>query len=247
MRVSEFIAALRYGFGQREASAVAPFEGNHGLMSAWLVVTNVVGVDLAPKTSQSIFMSGTQYVRWPSLAIRYGLSRPRYDMVVPRLFAVASYSVSNNLKFKMYDDNVIGAIYTPRGVRFVEASGHMINMLLMSSFGVLDYQHYLTNVISNVHAFFTNGPDRRQIKSAARKNRLMERQNNDFSLWHTYLDYKISLLAVIYTCAFWRFPVPVRHLRATYVAIESLHRQYPNFDRNLKTPDTTKLRRTILR
>jgi hypothetical protein len=242
MSITEFIAALRYNMPVEFQGLTKAFEGNHPIMSAWCVVTNVLK-DFVDPTYQTVFMSHTHMVRLPSLLIRNSLQLPRFDLALPRLLAGAGYAVSLGLPYRMYEGQPSFRIGDSNPI-FVDPSGHMINLMLLSTFGLIDYDHYLETVRANVIGWFEpRGSVRRGLKTLANKGFLMEAQNDSFRLFHTIHDYRVAMLSVIYACAAWRLPIPVRPLIRTHIVIESLYRKYPGLADNIHKGVDEKLRR----
>jgi hypothetical protein len=234
MTITEAIASMRYHFTDSERYAVSSFEGNHPMMNAWLFITNFPK-DFIDISFQTIFLSQTNFVRLPSLIIRHALSAPRFDLAIPRAYAGAIYSVMLKGKYEIYNGQPsIRVIRKGLPDIISDPSGHMINMAIMSSFGLIDYNHYLENVRTNVEAFFNkSGRSRRKVSTLARAGVLMEAQNDSFRLWHNYHDYMIAVIAIIHSCAFWRIPVPVLPLYKTVRVINNLLTLYPRFQDNI--------------
>jgi hypothetical protein len=242
MTITEFIAALRYNMPIEYRALTKAFEGNHPIMSAWCVVTNVLK-DFTDQSYQTVFMSHTHMVRLPSLLIRNTLQLPRFDLALPRLLAGASYAEHLQLPYRMYEGQPSFKVGTTSPI-YIDPSGHMINMMLMSTFGLLDYDHYLETLRANVIGWFEpRGSVRRGLKVLASKGLLMEAQNDSFRLFHTIHDYRVAMLSVVYACAAWRLPVPVRPLIRTHIVIESLYRKYPAFSDNIHKGVSESLRR----
>jgi hypothetical protein len=246
--IAETLAAIRDSLPIDRLDKLLPFEGQHPLMRCWTFVTNFIGVDLMPQNLQTKYQSGTQNVRLPSLVIRYSFGLARQELSAARYLAAASYAISwLKHPYTLYNAQVICTIHRPSKPIHLEVSGHMINMLLTSTYGVHDYGLYLDTVRTNVTAYFVAGTDRRLIHRSMRRKILMEDQNNELRLWHSYHDYVVSLITVFYMCNFFRFNVPYKNIVRTWTLLQSLLNRFPNFDTNLKAPLPNRIVPTLVR
>jgi hypothetical protein len=242
----DFIGALRSVSRDDDEllRKLSPFEGNHRLCSAWIVVSNVISRHVADTTLQTIYGPSTGFVRWPSLAVRHSLRAPRYDITKPRYLAAKSYALMNGWDVTLHNDDAIATIHRPGNKIIIQVSGHMLNQLLCSTLGVTYYDHYLNNVRLNVHAVFTNGYARRLFKKQYKLGILSEYDDGANVLWHTYHDYYIAVLACFYACALWNFDVPIMTIHKTLRVINRLLEKYPQFDTNIikRSPDNVRIR-----
>jgi hypothetical protein len=187
--IADFLTAMSVtGEPGREKylSLGVAWDASHPFNDAWFVVTK--GITLFDTSRQTWINSQTQYIKTLSILLRtiFGLNdsslhEARFRVVsdlIP-ITPVEGFEITGSVTFH-------GASI------YINVAGHLINMLLWSHFGVVDFRRYLDTIEDNSFVHFM----KRDISSFV----VVEPVRSPRSLWHGYLDWLLALACYRWYC-----------------------------------------------
>jgi hypothetical protein len=172
---------------RRSQERLPGFEGRHPLMSAFTVY---VKGSIMDQNAQSWQNSQTHLVRTITAHINtiYGGDVGVFRKMVIMTF-LPNLRVSRDLSVHAY-----GRITKTIGK--LSISGHLVNLLLASSFITIDFRRYLDTVDWNVRTVMGERAALNEFDRLAKSNLLSENRDRR-TLWHTYWDYYYGVITAL--------------------------------------------------
>lgn len=199
---------------------------NDPLFYLWFFV---IGKDLLSVQVQTWFNSQTNYARYVSIPLRnmLRLEENTLHIVRARVFGMLFEDKDPIL----IDSLKINGSYLLNGERkYVAVSGHLVNLLLYSTCGLVDFKRYLDTVESNVK--FSSGIKPSALESYYLRNDLLAEDNGDTKstdLWHTYDDYFCAIGTYIYMCSHLKHKLNLRAIVYSLRRLKLIRSKYVMF------------------
>jgi len=212
---SEFIGKFNFwminDYVQKPTNGIG-FDPVNPLANLWVVVENVLNDDY-----QTIWNSQTHWAKVCTSVLREEFSLNDDTMHIFRRRALAEIFKGNMPVIRMLfapteymvimDKRVSGAYKTRSGILPIAVSGHMINLLIASSFGKVDISRYVRTLDKNRKIWnSTDGEfDNLRMMGALAENNLEGNR-----LWHNWIEYFIAVRAYQLVCEEFKLNVNVR-------------------------------------
>jgi hypothetical protein len=191
-RPCEFATALHFRPSGEMATGL---DGMIGINPAALVLrTCGIGITDPPLdvTVESWINSQTHVNRLVSTVLR-----PVYKVDALLLWRLRSTAAVNMFPGIRHDGRISASIYADGKIRPLAISGHAVNMLMASSFDIVDIRRYLDSIIYNLERRKGN---RKLLNryNYYKSQALLAEDSNALKnpLWHTYYEYVVALAAV---------------------------------------------------
>jgi len=202
------------------------FSNMYYMLCSWFIA--IKKTLLSDVNYQTWWNSQTHEVRKVSIPIR-------------RILAVDSHSLHafRRLALKrlypdcvtIEDDRVNGYIMVDGKKQWVAVSGHLMNMLLYSEYGLIDFSRYLDTIEENVKAYSIQGRMDTTLKLLYSKELLAEDNTQDKirRLWHSYYDFYVAVCAYMMLCQSLRMHFNPRATRYVLRRLNVIKLKYPKF------------------
>jgi hypothetical protein len=98
------------------------------------------------------------------------------------------------------DSRVTGYIKSRGKKKYVVVSGHLINMMLLVHTGLVCIRRYLMTITGNLMAVIGNKDFLERYEELGSINWLIEQRRGARALWHSYLDFRVAVIAYKIGC-----------------------------------------------
>lgn len=194
-------------------------DATHAMVSAWFVV--LVGSDFDTHY-QTPVNNQTHLVKDVSLILRRVYGHNNSTLHATRRTALLRYKPfcgpAPDEVLTYDDDRINGALRFGNVWVRVAVAGHMINMLMVSHFEIVDLCRYVDTVVQNIRDRFGQG--------ASQPGFILEHQGE---LWHGFHDWSVAIDVYEDLCAEFKIPVKEDVLRFIVDTLTELVYEFPAY------------------
>lgn len=187
-------------------------------------------------TVQSWLNSQTHLVKLVSTRLRMEFSLDDHSLHYARQIALEAFFMSpsgqRDPNLKLLDDTRVSGIYSSKHrVQVFAVAGHMVNMLMAASLGLVDMHRYMDTIEDNVRRYAEN--DFEKINIMARKGLLAEDNNVTYNhLWHSFTDFYCAVFAYLILCKKFNIRVAAFAVLIALRRLKLIRMKYRQFDDN---------------
>jgi hypothetical protein len=182
----------------------------------------------------------TLMIRSPAGMMRHHYAVNDDTLHVFRRAAVHFFAEIQNLRVASFDwgDRVNGGVIRNGHKYWIATSGHIINLLLLTSYQVIDLKKQLDFVERNVE-LYTSGKSgkfklRPEERSIMRSSNITEVAIIKVGhLWHSYSEYQVGLITYLQMVKTLKLSFNPHAFRYCQKRLEQIRRRYPRFDSDM--------------
>jgi hypothetical protein len=140
---------------------------------------------------QTLFSGQTHFAKWSNYTARSTWGHSRTVARLNRLYAAQDAGWTKSDSFEITATKRVG-----RKLRFASVSGHLIWMMTAANFQLVDWEHWLVTVESNVRISLGDVKLTKSWRKAYEETLIMEDNPASFTrLWHTRDEWLLSVAA----------------------------------------------------
>jgi head-tail adaptor len=227
--IADLVTAIDFNdltLKRRDKRPRVGFDGQHPFMQLWFCVYKF---PLFEDRWQTWLNSQTHIVRLLTPQIREIYNHDKSTLhAIRRATMLSLYS---DLDVRVVEDKrVNGSIRFNGKVIYVAIAGHMINLLLISSFWPVDFARYMRVIEFNVRVFSRKEKGREVNRWSSRHLLAESNWRLKGVLWHSYFDWYGAVGTYLAMAKILGFPVNVRGIRYVIKELQRIRAENPRFN-----------------